>query len=94
MDGSVGIPQGEGEWGVALEVGPVDGDLARIRYGCGGKGLPEGGENDSKTKGYQKLLHQFIFRFFDAWVKRGSCALLRFRSESSPPLVVITDDGG
>ena len=35
MHGSVGIPQGEGELGVAFEIGPVDGDLARIGNRCG-----------------------------------------------------------
>ena len=69
MDGSVGVPQGEGEWGVALEVGPVDGHFARIGNGSGGKGLPAGREDDAEAKGYQKLLHRLIFRFFAAWVK-------------------------
>ena len=41
MDGAVGIAQGEGEWGFPLEVGPVDGHLARIRDRCGGKGPRE-----------------------------------------------------
>ena len=71
MDGSVGIPQGEGEWGFPLEVGPVDGHFARIRYGCGGKGLPAGGEDDKEAKGYQKLIHRLIFSSFAVWVKGG-----------------------
>jgi hypothetical protein len=64
MHDAVGIPQGEGEWGVALEVETVDGHLARIRDRCGGKGLPAGREDDSETKGYQKLLHRLIFSSF------------------------------
>ena len=71
MDCAVGIPEGEGELGVALEVETVDGHLARIRDWCGGKGLPAEREDDSETKGYQKLIHQFIFSSFTAWVKQG-----------------------
>ncbi len=41
MDGAVGIAQGEGEWGVPLEVETVDGDLARIRDWCGEQGPRE-----------------------------------------------------
>ena len=54
MDGAVGIPQGEGELGFPLEVGPVDGDFARIWDWCGGKGLPAGGEDDSEEQQYAK----------------------------------------
>jgi hypothetical protein len=78
MDGSVGIAQGEGEWGFPLEVGSVDGHFARIRYGCGGQGLSAGRENDSETKGYQKLVHRLAFRSFDAWVKGSFGAPLRY----------------
>ena len=38
MHDAFGIDQGEGEPGVALEVGPVDGNLARIGYGRGNRG--------------------------------------------------------
>ena len=42
MYGAVCISEGEGELGVALKVGPVDGDFARIGDRCGGDILPEG----------------------------------------------------
>jgi hypothetical protein len=83
MDGAVGIPQGEGEWGVPLEVGSVDGDFAGIWDWCGGKGLPAGREDDSETKGYQKLIHRLIFSSFAVWVKVSFGTLLRLRSKST-----------
>ena len=50
MNGAVGIPQGEGEWGVPLEVETVDGDLARIRDGRGGQRPREQKEEEKKGK--------------------------------------------
>ena len=50
MHGAVGIPQGEGELGVPLEVETVDGDLARIRDWCGEQGPREQKEEEKKGK--------------------------------------------
>lgn len=42
MRGAVCVSQGEGELGIALKVGSVDGDLARVGDRCGVGILPDG----------------------------------------------------
>ena len=73
MDGAVGIPQGEGEPGVALEVGSVDGDLARIGNGCG-RQEPREQEQEQEQKEVS-VFHKLNSIDYKFKVKRCLCKM-------------------